>query len=97
MSSLHRYTPCDSRFPRARGGYRSPEGEVGHGIWTHRATVRILERLGVADIEIERLPVVVHRIPDPAPIKVLLGMNFVQKMKLVVNGKGMMFDLEDPP
>ena len=51
----------------------------------------------MADIEIERLPVVVHRIPDPAPIKVLLGMNFVQKMKLVVNGKGMMFDLEDPP
>jgi len=50
----------------------------------------------VAGIEIENLPVVVHKIPDPAPIKVLLGMNFIEKMKLTVNGKQNEFKIEDP-
>ncbi|MCP8309671.1 MAG: retroviral-like aspartic protease family protein [archaeon] len=60
------------------------------------APVKILEKLEAAGIEIEKLPVVVHKIPDPAPIKVLLGMNFIEKIKLVINGKGRKFDLEDP-
>ncbi len=58
--------------------------------------VKILERLGVSGIEIENLPVVVHKIPDPAPIKVLLGMNFIEKTRLIINGKERKFDLEDP-
>ncbi|MCP8315606.1 MAG: retroviral-like aspartic protease family protein [archaeon] len=60
------------------------------------APVKILEKLEAAGIEIEKLPVVVHKIPDPAPIKVLLGMNFIEKIKLVINGKGRKFGLEDP-
>jgi hypothetical protein len=39
---------------------------------------------------------VIHRIPDPAPIKVLLGMNLIEKMKLIVDGKKNEFKLEDP-
>ena len=60
------------------------------------APVNVLERLEVADIKIERLPVVVHKIPDPAPIKVLLGMNFIEKVRLIVDGKKNEFDLRDP-
>ncbi len=60
------------------------------------APVKILEKLEAAGIEIEKLPVVVHKIPDPAPIKVLLGMNFIEKIKLVINGKGRKFGLKDP-
>ncbi len=60
------------------------------------APVKILEKLEVAGIEIEKLPVVVHKIPDPAPIKVLLGMNFIEKVKLTVNGKRNKFNLKDP-
>jgi clan AA aspartic protease (TIGR02281 family) len=60
------------------------------------APVKILEKLEVAGIEIEKLPVVVHKIPDPAPIKVLLGMNFVEKVKLTINGKQNEFNIEDP-
>jgi len=60
------------------------------------APVKILEKLKVSDIEIEKLPVVVHKIPDPAPIKVLLGMNFIEKVKLIINGKERKFDIEDP-
>lgn len=58
--------------------------------------VKILEKLEVGGVEIKRLSVVIHKIPDPAPIKVLLGMNFIEKIKLVVNGKRGAFDLKDP-
>jgi predicted aspartyl protease len=58
--------------------------------------VKVLETLEVADIRIEKLPVVIHKIPDPAPMKVLLGMNLIEKVRLVVDGKKNKFDLEDP-
>ena len=58
--------------------------------------VKVLDMLEIADIKIEKLPVVIHKIPDPAPIKVLLGMNFIEKVKLIVNGKERKFDLQDP-
>lgn len=58
--------------------------------------VKILEKLEISGIGIEKLPVVVHKIPDPAPIKVLLGMNFIEKVKLTIDGKEGMFNLEDP-
>jgi clan AA aspartic protease (TIGR02281 family) len=60
------------------------------------APVRILEKLEVAGQEMRELQVVVHRIPDPAPIKLLLGMNLIEKMKLTVDGKNNEFRLEDP-
>jgi predicted aspartyl protease len=49
--------------------------------------VMVLEKLEVAGFETKDLQVVVHKIPDPAPIKVLLGMNLIEKMKLIVDGK----------
>jgi len=58
--------------------------------------VKVLERLDTVDVRIERLQIVAHRIPEPAPIKVLLGMNFIEKVKLIVNGKEGTFDLQDP-
>jgi predicted aspartyl protease len=58
--------------------------------------VRILEKLEIAGQEAKELQVVVHRIPDPAPIKLLLGMNLIEKMKLIVDGKSNEFKLEDP-
>jgi len=58
--------------------------------------VKILERLEVSGLEIEKLSVVVHKIPDPAPIKVLLGMNLIEKIKLIIDGKGGKFNLKDP-
>jgi len=51
----------------------------------------------VPGLEIEKLPVVVHKIPDPAPIKVLIGMNFIEKTKPIIDGKGKKFEVEDPP
>jgi predicted aspartyl protease len=58
--------------------------------------VKVLERLEVAGQEARELQVVIHKIPDPAPIKVLLGMNLIEKMKLIVDGKKNEFKLEDP-
>ena len=58
--------------------------------------VRILKGIEVAGIKADVLPVVVHKIPDPAPVKILLGMNFIEKAKLIVDGKNEMFSLEDP-
>jgi len=59
--------------------------------------VKTLPKLEVAGLQILGMQVVVHKIPDPAPIKVLLGMNFVESMKLFVDGKSRRFALEDPP
>jgi clan AA aspartic protease (TIGR02281 family) len=58
--------------------------------------INILDKLEVAGIEVEKLPVAVHKIPDPAPIKILLGMNFIERIKLKVDGKKGTFDIEDP-
>ena len=60
------------------------------------ASVKVLDRIEVAGVKVERLPVVTHKIPDPAPLKILLGMNFMEKVRLVVDGKKGTFDLEDP-
>lgn len=60
------------------------------------AAVKVLEKLEMGDISIDKLPVVIHQIPDPAPIKILLGMNFVEAIKLTVNGKEGVFEIEDP-
>jgi len=59
-------------------------------------SIKVLDGLEVAGIRVEKLPVVVHKIPDPAPIKILLGMNFIERVRLLVDGKGGSFDLEDP-
>lgn len=58
--------------------------------------VKALDGLEIAEIKVEKLPVAIHKIPDPAPIKVLLGMNFIEKVTLTVNGKEGKFDLQDP-
>ena len=58
--------------------------------------VKILNKIEVANVKVENLPVVIHKIPDPAPVKILLGMNFIEKTKLAVNGKNGTFNLEDP-
>jgi len=60
------------------------------------APVKVLNAVEVADIRVEKLPVVTHKIPDPAPLKILLGMNFIEKAKLIVDGKNEAFSLEDP-
>ena len=33
------------------------------------------------------IALVIHEIPDPAPIKILLGMNFIKNVDLRVNGR----------
>jgi len=58
--------------------------------------VKLLGRLEIAGVEARELQVVVHRIPDPAPAKVLLGMNFIEKIRLTVDGKESKFELQDP-
>jgi len=50
----------------------------------------------VANIKVETLPVVIHKIPDPAPVKILPGMNFIESVKMIVDGKNGTFDLEGP-
>jgi clan AA aspartic protease (TIGR02281 family) len=59
------------------------------------APVKVLNGIEVADIKVEELLVVTHKIPDPAPLKILLGMNFIEKIKLTVDGKNGTFNLED--
>ena len=58
--------------------------------------VKILEKIVIEEITIEKLPVVIHEIPDPAPIKILLGMNFIKNVNLRINGKENAFNIEDP-
>lgn len=58
--------------------------------------VRVLKGMDVAGIRVDLLPVVVHKIPDPAPVKILLGMNFIEKVRLLVDGKSGVFSLDDP-
>jgi predicted aspartyl protease len=77
----------DKHFPRAK--LVTASGII-------ETPVRILEKLKAAGQKVRELQVVVHRIPDPAPIKLLLGMNLIEKMKLTVDGKSNEFTLEDP-
>lgn len=58
--------------------------------------VKILEEVELEGIKIKKLPVVIHKIPDPAPIKILLGMNFLQEIKIKIDGKENKFEIEDP-
>lgn len=59
-------------------------------------SVKVLDELEIVGIKVENLPVVIHGIPDPAPIKILLGMNFVERVNLEVDGKNSVFNIRDP-
>lgn len=59
-------------------------------------SVKVIEGIVVSKIRIKKLPVVIHEIPDPAPIKILLGMNFIERVKLQINGKKKDFNIDDP-
>lgn len=74
---------------RARVGLVTASGFI-------EAPVRILDAIEIGGFRVELLPVVIHMIPDPAPIKVLIGMNLVQRAKLEVDGKAGTFSLVDP-
>lgn len=60
------------------------------------APVRLLNKIEIGNLRLENDPVVIHRIPDPAPIKVLIGMNVLKEAELRVNGKESEFEIEDP-
>ena len=60
------------------------------------APVRLLNQIEIGGLGLDNIPVVIHRIPDPAPVKILIGMNLLQRAKLVVNGKENEFKLDDP-
>ena len=77
----------DKGFPRAR--LVTASGVI-------ETSVMIVPELHVAGFEVERLRVVIHKIPDPAPVKVLLGMNFIEKTNLEIDGKNGLFEIRDP-
>jgi clan AA aspartic protease (TIGR02281 family) len=56
----------------------------------------ILRKVKLDRLEVKDLPAVVHDLPAPAPIKVLLGMSFVNKIRLEIDGKGSEFFVGDP-
>ena len=58
--------------------------------------VRILNKIEVAMSKLKTCPVGAQKITDTEPVKILLGMNFIESLKLTVNGKNGTFDLEDP-
>jgi predicted aspartyl protease len=59
-------------------------------------SVRVLPELEVAGVRVENLRVVIHKIPDPAPVKILLGMNFIERVILEIDGKSGSFEIRDP-
>ncbi len=42
----------------------------------------------------KNVSVAIHQLPDPIEIKVLIGMNLIERMKLVIDGKNKEFDIE---
>jgi len=88
--------PATSDFLELEANRAFPKAMLVTASGLIEAPVKILEKLAIPDVQVEKLPVVVHRIPDPAPIKVLLGMDFIEKTKLLINGKEKAFDIEDP-
>jgi len=77
----------DSGFPRAR--LVTASGVI-------ETSVKVLPEVKVAGIRVENLRVVIHKIPDPSPVKILLGMNFIEKINLEIDGKSNLFKIRDP-
>lgn len=76
--------------------FREPKVRLTTASGFIEVPVRVLPSIDVEGIKLDDIPIVVHRIPDPAPIKVLLGMNLIEKVKLTVDGKESKFELKDP-
>lgn len=57
---------------------------------------KILPRIDIGKLSFKNISVVVHELPEPVPVKILIGMNLLLKMKLILNGKEKNFELEDP-
>jgi len=59
-------------------------------------TKKIINEIKVNEIVFKNIPAVIHELPEPTPVKILIGMNLLMKTKLTVDGKKKVFNLEDP-
>ncbi|GEM_PF-2903745 len=88
--------PSIAEFLELKTDEKMPKATLVTASGLIEAPVKVLDGIEVEGMRISKLSVVVHKIPDPAPIKVLLGMNFIKNVKLIVNGKENEFRIEDP-
>lgn len=56
---------------------------------------KIIPKIKIGELVSENIPAVIHELPEPVPIKVLIGMNFLMRTKLTLDGKNKEFDVKD--
>jgi len=54
----------------------------------------IMPRLKIADIPLTNTPVGIHELPDPIEVKVLIGMNVIEQLKIIIDGKNREFEIK---
>ncbi len=57
-------------------------------------TRMIAPRLKIADITLTNIPVGIHELPDPIEVKVLIGMNVIEQLKMIIDGKNKEFEIK---
>jgi len=58
-------------------------------------TKKIINEIKINGLMFKNIPAVIHELPEPTLIKVLIGMNLLMKTKLIVDGKKKEFILEN--
>lgn len=56
---------------------------------------KIADILRIKEMAFRNVIVGVHKIPDPIKIKVLIGMNVIEQIKLIIDGKHRKFEIQN--
>lgn len=56
---------------------------------------KIVKEMRMGEIVLKNVEVAIHRLPDPIEVKVLIGMNVLERITLIIEGKKKEFFLKE--
>lgn len=55
---------------------------------------KIVKEIRIGGLIFKNIPAAIHKLPDPIEIKVLIGMNVIENLKLITDGKNKEFEMK---
>lgn len=74
---------------------RKPKMTIVTGSGILEVPRKIADRLKIKDIIFRDIIVGIHKVPDPIKIKVLIGMNVIEQIKLIIDGRNKKFEMQN--
>jgi len=93
-SSVTIIPPEIADYLNFRTDKNKPTMKIVTGSGSLEAPRKIADRVRIDDFIFTNVIVGVHKIPDPIEVKVLIGMNIIEQLKISIDGKNREFEIK---